>query len=60
VSRKRFLGHITGRAEKERTAGTVAANVEAFRRGAWMFRVHDLGPNREALDVAAAIARGRP
>jgi dihydropteroate synthase len=60
VSRKRFLGHITGRAEKERTAGTVAANVEAFRRGAWMFRVHDLGPNREALDVAAAIARGQP
>jgi dihydropteroate synthase len=60
VSRKRFLGHITGRAEKERTSGTVAANVEAFRRGAWMFRVHDLGPNREALDVAAAIARGRP
>ena len=60
LSRKRFLGHITGRAEKERTAGTVAANIEAFRRGGWMFRVHDLGPNREALDVAAAITRGTP
>ena len=60
VSRKRFLGRITGRAERERTAGTVAANLAAFARGAWMFRVHDVGPNREALDVAAAIERGGP
>jgi dihydropteroate synthase len=57
VSRKRFLGQITGRAERERTAGTIAANLEAFGRGAWMFRVHDVGPVREALDVAAAINR---
>jgi len=59
VSRKRFLGRITGRAEKERTAATVAANLSALARGAWMFRVHDVGPNREALDVAAAIERER-
>ncbi len=58
VSRKRFLGQITGRAERERTAGTIAANLEAYGRGAWMFRVHDVGPVREALDVAGAI-RGR-
>jgi dihydropteroate synthase len=60
VSRKRFLGQITGQAEKQRVAGTVAANLEAFRRGGWMFRVHDVGPNREALLVAAAVARGEP
>jgi dihydropteroate synthase len=60
LSRKRFLGQITGLAEKERVAGTVAANLEAFRRGGWMFRVHDVGPNREALLVAAAVSRGRP
>ena len=59
LSRKRFLGQITGRAEKERVAGTVAANLEAYRRGGWMFRVHDVAPNREALDVAAAVGRGR-
>ena len=59
VSRKRFLGRITGRAEKERTAATVAANLSALARGAWMFRVHDVGPNREALNVAAAIERER-
>jgi dihydropteroate synthase len=58
LSRKRFLGQITGQAEKERVAGTVAANLEAFRRGGWMFRVHDVAPNREALDVAAAVRRG--
>jgi dihydropteroate synthase len=60
LSRKRFLGQITGQAEKQRVAGTVAANLEAYRRGGWMFRVHDVGPNREALLVAAAVARGRP
>jgi dihydropteroate synthase len=60
VSRKRFLGQITGQAEKQRVAGTVAANLEAFRRGGWMFRVHDVAPNREALLVAAAVARGAP
>jgi dihydropteroate synthase len=60
LSRKRFLGQITGQAEKQRVAGTVAANLEAYRRGGWMFRVHDVAPNREALLVAAAVARGRP
>jgi dihydropteroate synthase len=60
VSRKRFLGKITGRAEKQRLAGTVAANLEALHRGAWMFRVHEVAANREALDVATAVARGRP
>jgi dihydropteroate synthase len=59
VSRKRFIGQITGRAEQERVAGTIAANLEAYARGAWMFRVHDAGPAREALDVAAAIRAAR-
>jgi dihydropteroate synthase len=54
ASRKRFLGRLTGRAERERVAGTVAANVLAFERGAAMFRVHDVVPTRDALKVAAA------
>jgi dihydropteroate synthase len=54
VSRKRFLGALTGRAEADRTAGGVAANVLAFERGAHMFRVHDVPANRDALTVAAA------
>ena len=38
----------------DRAAGTVAANVLAFERGAHMFRVHDVAPTRDALAVAAA------
>lgn len=56
VSRKRFIGEITGvRAPHERIAGTVGANVAALERGARLFRVHDVKPSREALDVAWAI-----
>ena len=54
ASRKRFLGRLTGRPERARAAGTVAANVLAFERGAAMFRVHDVAPTRDALKVAAA------
>ena len=59
VSRKRFIGEITGVAQPgERVAGTVGANVAALQRGARLFRVHDVRPSREALDVAWAILRG--
>jgi dihydropteroate synthase len=54
VSRKRFIGALTGRAERERVAGGVAANVLAFERGAHMFRVHDVAATRDGLVVAAA------
>jgi dihydropteroate synthase len=58
VSRKRFIGEITGVAEaSERVAGTIAANVAALERGARLFRVHDVKPSRDALDVAWAIMR---
>ena len=56
VSRKRFLGALTGQARRATaSAATVAANVAAFERGARIFRVHDVAPNRDALAVAAAI-----
>jgi dihydropteroate synthase len=54
ASRKRFIGTLTGRSEPDRAAGTVAANVIAFERGAAMFRVHDVAETRDALAVAAA------
>jgi dihydropteroate synthase len=54
ASRKRFIGKLTGRDDRERVAGTLAANVLAFERGATMFRVHDVGPTRDALLVAGA------
>lgn len=58
VSRKRFVGEIAGVKEAaERVHGTVGANVAALERGARVFRVHDVAPNRQALDVAWAVAR---
>jgi dihydropteroate synthase len=59
VSRKRFIGEITLAASPvDRLAGTIGANVAALDRGARLFRVHDVKPNREALDVAWAIRGG--
>jgi dihydropteroate synthase len=58
ASRKRFIGEITGVAEpRERVGGTIGANIAALERGARLFRVHDVKPSREALDVAWAIMR---
>jgi dihydropteroate synthase len=54
TSRKSFLGRITGRAEGDRVAATVATNVMAYERGASVFRVHDVAPVADALKVAAA------
>ena len=54
-SRKRFLGAVTGRALNERDAATAAACVAARMRGAALFRVHDVLPTREALDLADAV-----
>jgi len=59
TSRKAFLGRITGRPVDERLPGTIATNVLALARGAAVFRVHDVAPVAEALQVAAATLRGR-
>jgi dihydropteroate synthase len=53
ASRKRFIGALTGRPEGDRLAGSLAAAVLAFERGASMLRVHDVGPTRDALAIAA-------
>ncbi len=61
-SRKRFLGELAGGAEPgNRVAGTVAACLEARRRGATIFRVHDVAELRQALAVVEAVenAAGR-
>ncbi|MCD6365462.1 MAG: dihydropteroate synthase, partial [Planctomycetes bacterium] len=57
-SRKRFIGELTGLTEPHRRlGGTVAACVEAFRRGASIFRVHDVAEVASALCVAHAIGQ---
>jgi dihydropteroate synthase len=60
TSRKAFLGTLAGgRETAERLPGTIATNVLALERGARVFRVHDVGPVRDALAVALATVRGR-
>lgn len=54
VSRKSFLGAITGRPVGERLAGTLAAQAVALARGqADIIRVHDV---REAVDMVKVVA----
>lgn len=55
VSRKSMIGALTGASTAERLPGSLAAIVEARRRGASIFRVHDVAESDQALKVAEAI-----
>jgi dihydropteroate synthase len=55
VSRKRFLGSLTGDGSEASLPGIIAANLAAAAAGAAIFRVHDVRPNVAALKVFAAI-----
>ena len=57
LSKKRFLGHITGAPVERRGTETVAANLAAAAAGASMFRVHDVAAHVAALKVFGAIHR---
>lgn len=54
LSRKRLIGDITGRAEGERLAGSLAAAVVAAINGARIIRAHDVRETADALAVLAA------
>lgn len=49
VSRKSFLGALTGRATEDRLLPSVIAAVLAIRRGAYVVRVHDVRETVEAI-----------
>jgi len=53
LSRKRMIGALTGRAEGDRLAGSLAAAVVAAIRGARIIRAHDV---RETVDALAVVA----
>ena len=58
ASRKRFLGDLSGVSDPAaRVPGTIAACLAARRRGATIFRVHDVSAVVQALKVADAIER---
>jgi len=55
VSRKSFIGHITGRPADERIFGTAAAVAAVVLRGAAAVRVHDVRAMRDVVLVASAL-----
>ena len=56
VSRKRFLGTLTGREiAADRVAASVAAALYCYRGGAHLLRVHDVGATADALAVERAL-----
>jgi dihydropteroate synthase len=56
VSRKRFIGDLTGKPVSERIFGTAAAVAAAIMNGADAVRVHDVAAMRDVVRVAEAIA----
>ncbi len=57
VSRKAFVGKITGRPVEDRLWGTAAAVALAVEHGAQVLRVHDVQAMKDVVNVAAAIAQ---
>jgi dihydropteroate synthase len=55
VSRKDFVGALTGRAPRERGAGTLAAIGAGVDAGASILRVHDVAATVDYLAVRAAL-----
>jgi dihydropteroate synthase len=56
VSRKDFVGALTGRPPRERLAGTLAAVAHGVQAGAHVLRVHDVAQTADFLAVRAALA----
>jgi len=56
VSRKDFIGALTGRPPRERLPGTLAALAHGVEVGARIFRVHDVAAAADFLKVRAALA----
>jgi dihydropteroate synthase len=59
TSRKSFVGRVLGQADPlARQAGTLATLVLGVAGGARLFRVHEVGPAWEAVQMAWAVCQG--
>jgi len=58
LSRKSFIGEITGRSGVERLAGTLAANAAAIIGGANIIRVHDVKEHADLAKILFALRAG--
>lgn len=59
LSRKSFIGALSGGGAEDRLPGSLAAACVARARGAVVFRVHDVAETVQALAVFDAAMRGR-
>jgi len=59
ISRKSFLGTLTGAPVEDRLAGSLAGALAATEAGVDILRVHDVGPTVQALKVWAALGPRR-
>lgn len=51
TSRKSFIGYLSGADVQERLPGSLASIVVPLQKGATIFRVHDVAPTKQFLDV---------
>jgi dihydropteroate synthase len=58
-SRKAFIGKVLDKEVDQRLHGTAAAVAASVFGGANILRVHDVGPMRDVIEVARAIAGER-
>ena len=57
VSRKRMIGMITGRREKDRIQGSLAAAVIGVMNGGRIVRTHDVAETIDALKICNAVLK---
>jgi dihydropteroate synthase len=55
ISRKDFIGALTGRPPHERLPGTLAALAHGLDAGAHIYRLHDVTAAADYLAVRAAL-----
>jgi dihydropteroate synthase len=60
ISRKDFIGALTGRPPRARLAGTLAALAYGVGQGAHIFRVHDVAAAADFLAVYGALEGDQP
>lgn len=57
LSRKSFIGYVTGESPEKRLAGTLAATMYAVQQGASIVRAHDVAETRELLLVLKELQK---
>ena len=60
ISRKDFIGALTGRPPRARLPGTLAALAHGVEQGGHIFRVHDVAAAADFLAVYSALHGERP